>query len=106
MKMIPLVLFSATLAFGQSKTFEVATVRLAPPLNPAQIAAGAKVHIGMSVDKARVDIGLPLAGIITQAFKAKAYQLELPASLTKEQQMYDILASLPEGATPDDVPEM
>ena len=104
--MIPLMLLSASLAFGQSKTFEVATVRLAPPLNPAQIAAGGKVHIGISIDKARVDIGLPLAGVITQAFKAKAYQLQLPDFLTKEQQMYDILASMPEGATQDDVPEM
>jgi uncharacterized protein (TIGR03435 family) len=107
MKMIPVMLLvSASLAFGQGKTFEVATVRLAPPLNPAQIAAGGKVHIGMSVDKARVDIGLPLAAVIAQAFKMKAYQLQLPDSLTKEQQMYDILATLPEGATPDDVPEM
>ena len=107
MKLIPLMLLlSASLAFGQGKTFEVATVRLAPPLNPAQIAAGGKVHIGMSIDKARVDIGLPLAAVITQAFKAKAYQLQLPDWLTKEQQMYDILATLPEGATPDDVPEM
>lgn len=107
MKMIPvLLLVSAGLAFGQGKTFEVATVRLAPPLNPAQIAAGGKVHIGMSIDKARVDIGLPLAAVIAQSFKAKAYQLQLPDWLTKEQQMYDILATLPEGATPDDVPEM
>ena len=53
MKMIPLMLLvSASLAFGQGKTFEVATVRLAPALNPAQIAAGGKVHIGMSIDKA------------------------------------------------------
>lgn len=107
MKMIPLMLLvSASLAFGQGKTFEVATVRLAPPLNPAQIAAGGKVHIGMSIDKARVDIGLPLAAVIAQAFKTKAYQLQLPDWLTKEQQMYDILATLPEGAVPDDVPEM
>ena len=107
MKMIPLmVLLSASLTFGQGKTFEVATVRLAPPFNPAQIAAGGKVHIGMSIDKARVDIGLPLAAVITQAFKAKQYQLQLPDWLTKEQQMYDILATLPEGATTDDVPEM
>jgi len=107
MKMIPVMLLvSASLAFGQGKTFEVATVRLAPPLNPAQIAAGGKVHIGISIDKARVDIGLPLAAVITQAFKAKAYQLQFPDWLTKEQQMYDILATLPEGATPDDVPEM
>lgn len=105
--MVPLVmLVSASLAFGQGKAFEVATVRIAPPLNPAQIAAGGKLHVGMSVDKARVDIGLPLAAIITQAFKAKTYQVQLPESLTKDQQMYDILATLPAGATPDDVPEM
>src|SRR5689334_12332374 len=108
MKMIPLMLLlSASLAFGQGKTFEVATVRLAPPLNPAQIAAGGKLHVGMQIDKARVDIGLPLAGIISQAFKAKTYQLQLPEWVSKEAtQMYDILATLPEGATPDDIPEM
>src|SRR2546423_14454323 len=104
--LILLLLFSAGLTFGQGKAFEVATVRLAPPLNPAQIAAGGKVHIGMQIDKARVDIGLPLAGIITQAFKAKSYQLQFPDWLSKEAQMYDILATLPEGATPADVPEM
>jgi uncharacterized protein (TIGR03435 family) len=101
-----LLLFTAGLAFGQGKSFEVATVRPAPPLNPAAIAAGGKLHIGMQVDKARVDIGLPLAGIIAQAFKAKSYQLQLPDWLSKEAQMYDILATLPEGATADDVPEM
>jgi uncharacterized protein (TIGR03435 family) len=101
-----LLLFTAGLTFGQGKTFEVATVRLAPPFNPAQIAAGGKLHVGMQIDKARVDIGLPLAAIITQAFKAKSYQLQLPDWLSKEAQMYDILATLPEGATPDDVPEM
>jgi uncharacterized protein (TIGR03435 family) len=107
MKRLPLLLlFTAGLAFGQGKTFEVATVRPAPPLNPAAIAAGGKLHIGMQIDKARVDIGLPLAGIIAQAFKAKSYQLQLPDWLSKEAQMYDILATLPDGATPDDVPEM
>src|SRR5262249_21774034 len=90
----------------QGKTFDVATVKLAPPLDPAQIAAGGKVHVGMQVDKVRVDIGLPLAAIITQAFKAKTYQLQLPDWISKEPQMYDIMATLPEGATPDDVPEM
>jgi uncharacterized protein (TIGR03435 family) len=107
MRRLPLLLLLiAGVTFGQGKSFEVATVRLAPPLNPAAIAAGGKMHIGMSIDKARVDIGLPLAAVITQAFKLKAYQLQFPDWLTKEQQMYDILATLPDGATADDIPEM
>src|SRR5436190_6021166 len=104
--LVLLLLFPAGLTFGQGKAFEVATVRLAPPINAAQIAAGGKLHVGMQIDKARVDIGLPLSGIITQAFKAKSYQLQFPDWLSKEPQLYDILATLPEGATPDDVPEM
>src|ERR1700704_6154403 len=102
LRLIPLALLvSGSLAFGQGKTFDVATVRLAPPINPAQIAAGGKMHIGMQIDKGRADIGLPRAAIITQAFKAKSYQVQLPEWLMKDSQMYDILATIPQGATTD-----
>src|SRR5215469_1856057 len=62
--------------------FEVASVKPAPPLDPAKIMAG-KMHIGMSVDTARVDIGnLSLADLIRIAYKIKTYQLNGPDWMT------------------------
>jgi len=88
--------------------FEVATIKPAPPLNPAAIASG-KVKIGMSVDQARVDIGsLSIADLIQTAYKIKQHQITLldwmkdPMSV----QRYDIVAKLPEGATKEQAPEM
>src|SRR5689334_8524785 len=54
-------------------TFDVAAIKLAPPLDPAKIMAG-KMHIGMNVNAARVDIGnLSLADLIRMAYKIKSY---------------------------------
>jgi uncharacterized protein (TIGR03435 family) len=68
------------------------------------IAAG-KLHVGMSVDGARVDIGyLSLGELIPMAFKVKSYQVSGPDWLRA--QRFDILAKVPEGATKEQVPEM
>jgi uncharacterized protein (TIGR03435 family) len=97
---------SSALAFGQAKrlSFEVATIKPAEPITPASVASG-KLHVGMSVDGARVDIGfLSLGELIPMAFKLKSYQVSGPDWLRT--QRFDILAKLPEGATKDQVPEM
>jgi uncharacterized protein (TIGR03435 family) len=88
--------------------FEVASIKLAGPLNPQAIMAG-KSKIGMSIDQSRVDIGsLGIGDLIQVAYKIKPHQITLldwmkdPMSV----QRFDIVAKMPEGATKDDVPQM
>jgi uncharacterized protein (TIGR03435 family) len=85
-------------------TFEVASVKPAPPLDHAKLISG-KLHIGMSVDAARVDIGnVSLADLIRIAYRLKPHQLSGPDWMSS--QRFDILAKMPEGATKEQVPEM
>jgi uncharacterized protein (TIGR03435 family) len=105
---ICLILLLPGIALGQAPavglSFEVASIKPAEPITPAMIAAG-KLHVGMSVDGARVDIGyLSLGELIPMAFKVKPYQVSGPDWLRA--QRFDILAKLPEGATKEQVPEM
>ena len=84
--------------------FEVATIRIAPPITPAMVAAG-NMHTGMKVDKGRVDIGFTsLAELMTMAYQVKSYQISGPDWMRFDR--WDILAKIPEGATPSDVPQM
>ena len=84
--------------------FEVATIKVAPPLNPAMAAAG-KMHVGVNIDAARVDIGfLSLNDLIMMAYKVKQHQVVGPDWM--KNQRFDILAKIPEGGTKEQVPEM
>lgn len=84
--------------------FEVATIKPAEQITPAMVQAG-KMHVGMQVDQARVDIGyLSLYDLIYTAYKVKPYQVEGPEWMRV--QRFDILATMPPGATKDDVPVM
>jgi len=84
--------------------FEVASIKPSPPIEPQKIMAGT-MHIGMSIDAARVDIGsLSLADLIRTAYRMKPYQVIGPDWMAG--QRYDIMAKMPEGASPDKVPEM
>ncbi len=86
------------------RQFDVATIKLAPPINPAAAMAG-KLHVGMSVDGARVDIGyMSLSDLILMAYKVKQHQLTGPDWM--KNQRFDILAKMPEGGTKEQVPEM
>jgi uncharacterized protein (TIGR03435 family) len=59
----------------------------------------------MKIDGARVDMGsLPLATLIARAYRVKLQQVSGPDWLTSEK--FDVLAKTPEGASPDQVPEM
>ena len=99
---------AASSALGQppasAPSFEVASVKLSPPLNPADVAAG-KLHVGMTIDGARVDIGFfSLGDLIPIAFRMKRYQVSGPDWMGA--QRFDIQAKIPEGVSRDQVPEM
>ena len=65
------------------------------------------MHVGMQIDGARVDIGhgIPFA-LIMQGFDLKMHQIQGPDWLLKDPLAFDIVATLPAGATQSQVPEM
>jgi uncharacterized protein (TIGR03435 family) len=84
--------------------FEVASIKPAPPLNPADIAAG-KVHLGMTVDGNRVRIGyMSLTELIVTAFKVKRHQVSGPDWMNSER--FDIVAKMPDKGTKEQAEEM
>ena len=106
-RLIALIVIAPIIALGQSRTFEVATVKPSPPLNlnPAAIAQGQLPHIGMNIQGNRVDIGnMTMTQLIVNAFNVKAIQVSGPDWMSTER--FDILATMPSGATKEQVPEM
>jgi uncharacterized protein (TIGR03435 family) len=97
--------------FGQAPPkleFEVASIKPAPQLTPALVQSG-KMHIGMNIDGARVDIGgMPIMSLLPQVFRVKQYQISgLGTGMDfMNTDRWDILAKLPDGATEDQVPDM
>jgi uncharacterized protein (TIGR03435 family) len=86
-------------------TFEVASIKPAPPSTPMQTMHG-NARIGMKVDAARVDIAnLALLDLIRIAYGVKPYQIIAPAWMGGGQR-WDIQAKLPERATPQQIPAM
>ncbi len=88
--------------------FEVASIKPAPQLTPALVQSG-KMHIGMNIDGARVDIGgMPIMSLLPQVFRVKQYQISgLGNGMDfMNTERWDILAKLPDGATEDQVPDM
>ena len=86
-------------------TFEVASIKPAPPTTPMQAMHG-NARIGMKVDAARVDIAnLTLLDLIRIAYGVKPYQIVAPAWMGGGQR-WDIQAKLPERATPEQIPAM
>jgi uncharacterized protein (TIGR03435 family) len=106
--LIALMLVSPVLALSQTSSplsFEVASIKPAEDLTAEKIVAG-KMHLGITIDGARVDIGyLSVGDLIPFAFKLKPYQVAGPDWM-KSGQRFDILAKLPEGATKEQAPEM
>jgi uncharacterized protein (TIGR03435 family) len=101
-----LIFLMPLLAFGQAAglSFEVASIKPAQPITPDMIASG-KLHVGMSVQGPRVDIGyMSLADLVPIAYGLKPHQISGPDWMPA--QRFDILAKLPEGTTRDQVPEM
>jgi uncharacterized protein (TIGR03435 family) len=95
-RLAPALLLAGVL-YGQR--FEVAAVKPSAPDAPEQISVG--VHI----DGARVSCNsLSLRDYIRMAYRVKDYQIDAPAWMASER--YDISATLPDGATQAQVPDM
>lgn len=84
--------------------FEVASIKSAAELSPDSFRSG-KIHLGTTMDGARVDIGgAPLTTLIQQAFRVKLFQVDAPAWAGESR--WDILAKIPDGVSQEQVPEM
>jgi len=102
------VIFAVGIFFGQARAagpeFEVANITPAAQPTPELFRSG-KIHIGMTVDGARVDIGgMPLTTLIQQAFRVKLFQVVAPDWARESR--WDILAKLPDGGSQEQVPDM
>jgi uncharacterized protein (TIGR03435 family) len=101
---------TAIAAFAQTKpSFEVATVKPAPPLDPAKMVAalqsGGKMPVGATIDSHRAEyLYLDLKTLMTYAYGVKPYQIVGPDWMSTTR--FDIVAKMPEGATKDDAPKM
>ncbi len=104
LKYLLILVVSAVTSPAQTPAFEVASIRSAAQITPQMIQAG-KLHVGMNIDAARVDIGyMSLRDLIPLAFDVKPFQVTGPDWMV--QQRFDIVATLPEGATKEQVPAM
>jgi uncharacterized protein (TIGR03435 family) len=101
MKTVVFLFFSVPLL---AQTFEVASIKPSAPVNAMQVMTGQQ-RVGIKVDGARADIAnLSLADLIRIAYRLRPYQIAGPEWMKAER--FDILGSLPEGASPGQVPEM
>jgi len=91
--------------WAAASAFEVATIKPALLSNPMDAMHG-NAPIGMKIDAARVDIaGLRLMDLIRIAYGVKPYQIAAPEWM-KGGQRWDIQATLPPGATQQQIPAM
>jgi uncharacterized protein (TIGR03435 family) len=98
------LLLLASVSFGQTPAFEVATIKPSEALNPAKMMSGS-FRIGASIDGARAEFRyMSLADLIQYAYGVKTYQVSGPDWIKSER--FDIQAKLPEGATRDQAPQM
>ena len=71
----------------------------------AQQVRDGKAHVGVKIDGHRVDIGASsMMDLVCLAYKVQRYQVTGPDWMTS--QRFDVMATLPEGASQDQVPEM
>jgi uncharacterized protein (TIGR03435 family) len=109
-KIVICLALTATAALAQTKpAFEVATVKLSPPMDVAKIAAavqaGGKMPIGANVDSVRAEYRyLDLRSLISYAYGVKPYQITGPDWMTATH--FDIVAKMPEGSKKEDAPKM
>ena len=102
------VVLAAGMFFGHVRAagpeFEVANITPAAQPSPELFRSG-KIHIGMTSDATRVDIGgMPLTTAIQQAFRVKPFQVAAPDWARESR--WDILAKIPEGGSQEQIPEM
>lgn len=104
------LLVIAPFAAWTQTRFEVASIKPAAPLTPAEMKS-ANFHLGLKADPGRVDIRFwGLAQLIAQAYRVEPYQISGPEWLLHpapfESRMFDIEATFPKGASKSQVPEM
>jgi len=105
-----LAVLSATTAFAQTKpAFEVATIKPAPPMDMAKVAAalqaGGKMPIGANVEFLRAEYRyLDLRSLTSYAYGVKPYQIAGPDWMATTR--FDIVAKMPEGSKKEDAPKM
>jgi len=106
-----LIFFGTAIAQAPSaaKSFDVATVKPSAPLDFAQIRAdmqaGKPPRLGPHVDASRAEyIYMTPKQLIAIAYHVKEYQINGPYWISDEH--FDIEATIPDGATRDDVPAM
>ncbi|HEY2467475.1 MAG TPA: TIGR03435 family protein [Terracidiphilus sp.] len=90
-------------------SFEVATIKPAAPLDMTKLAAdvqaGKMPKLGPQVNGDRADYTyMSLRDLIVIAYRVKRFQITGPSWLASER--FDIVATLPEGASKDNVPDM
>jgi uncharacterized protein (TIGR03435 family) len=86
--------------------FEVAVIKPSLPMAEAiPLLREGKLKAGVSIDRARVDMGfVTLSDLIVAAWKIKPHQISGPDWLSMER--FDIQAKLPDGAAEDQLPQM
>ncbi len=96
------LLLVSVVAFAQTApTFEVASIKPAPPFSPGHRPS----FLGVKTDAARADFGgMSLESLIGYAYKVMPYQISGPDYLKSER--FDIQAKFPDGASRDDAPAM
>jgi uncharacterized protein (TIGR03435 family) len=99
-RLLMISLLTALLSFAQArKEFEVASIR---PTAERQIN---QVVVGVKIDGSQARISyLSLKDYIGTAYRLRANQIVGPDGLAS--QRFDIVAKIPDGASPADVPEM
>jgi uncharacterized protein (TIGR03435 family) len=97
-------------AFAQTRpSFEVATIRPAPPVDPTRIAAvlqgGGRLPGGPRIDGLRAEyLNVDLKTLLTYAYGVKPDQISGPDWMSTAR--FDIVALMPEGSTKEDAPKM
>jgi uncharacterized protein (TIGR03435 family) len=98
---IALPVLLACSSFGQTPTFEVASIRRSVPYNES----GGKVNIGVHIDGSQVHcVSLSLRDYLARAYRTKTTMISGPDWTASE--TFDISATLPAGSTPAQLPEM
>jgi uncharacterized protein (TIGR03435 family) len=105
-----LAVFAGTAVFAQTKpAFDVATIKPAPPMDIAKVAAalqaGGKMPIGANVEGLRAEYTyLDLRALLSYAYGVKPYQITGPDWMATTR--FDIVAKMPEGSKKEDAPKM
>ncbi|SRR5579871_116780 len=108
--LVSLIMALASLAAAQAKpaTFEVASIKAAPP--PDRPTMGRNNASAMIVDNARVYIASATLGeLINTAFRVRSFQVVGPPWLSAtgaSAQRFTVQAALPQGASKSQAPEM